>query len=133
MPMPSNILTAKPPVHRKRRRAVPTPPPPTALTLVAAAYDTGVSVTLTFDRAIDAAGLVGDQINVVDVPGGNALYAGTGGVTVLSPETIQVSLVPAGEVTSGGLVLNASADTGIVADDDGGTWAGAAQLALPFP
>jgi hypothetical protein len=33
----------------------------------------------------------------------------------------------------GPTVLNATPATGIVADDDGGTWAGVSGVELPFP
>ena len=35
--------------------------------------------------------------------------------------------------SSGDISLTASAGTGIVAENDGGTWAGVTDLALPFP
>src|SRR5688500_4445196 len=58
------------PKFRRRarpKRTPPAPPPPVALTLVAASYETGASVTLVFDRAVDAAGLDAGQVMVNDL------------------------------------------------------------------
>jgi hypothetical protein len=40
---------------------------------------------------------------------------------------------PIGEAEIGAVTLTATAETGIVAVDDGGTWAGAVNQTLPFP
>src|SRR5687768_2010592 len=67
------ILAPVFPKFRRRARpkrtppAPPPPPPPVALTLVAASYEAGASVTLVFDRAVDAAGLDAGQVMVNDL------------------------------------------------------------------
>ena len=106
-----------------------------ALTLVAASYETGASVTLVFDRAVDAAGLDAGQVMVNDLaepPG--VQYVGTGLVAQPDPQSVQIGLSPSGgEPTVPGVTLTASPLTGIVAVDDGGTWGGVFGMTLPFP
>ena len=132
MPVPASILPAKPRVHRKRREG-PTPtPPPAALTLVSASYAEGESVTLTFDRAVDAAGLDAPQVVVHDAAGSGFVMVGAGVASVPSPQSVVIALAPT-DSAEGLTVLDATAATGIVAVDDGGTWAGATGLELPFP
>ena len=116
-------------VRRPDRAATPTP----TLTLTAASYQSGTSVTLTFDRAVDADGLNGTQIVVSDVSGTGDRYVATGTKIQLDPQTLMLGLVVSGSPTQQGVVMNATADTGIVAADDGGTWAGVTNLPLPFP
>ena len=118
---------------RRRRTPPPAPPAPAALTLTAATYDpAGPTVTLSFDRAIDVAGLVASQVTVDDAGDTGFSYAGTAVASQPTPQSVVVALAPAGS-PEGPTVLNATASTGIVADDDGGTWAGVTDLELPFP
>ena len=105
---------------------------PAALTLVAADYLSGSWVRLTFDRAVDASGLVADQITFVDQPA-DGIYQGTGAATMVGPTTVQVALTPIGMTGGPARLLTATAGTGIVADGDGAAWAGVTDLPLPFP
>jgi hypothetical protein len=90
-------------------------------------------LTLVFDRAIDASGFVAGQVIVADGSFLDVRYGGVGPATVEGPARISVALEylapapPAPAVT-----LTASALTGLVAVDDGGTWAGVNELELPF-
>jgi hypothetical protein len=132
-----------PPATRKSRgrpagtTAAPTPTPPPAPLVLAAAEltvdpENNAFVRLSFDRAIDVAGLDPSQITVDDEPGAGWAYAGTGVSSIPDPQSVIVALaitVPA----SGDTRLNATNATGIVAVDDGGTWAGATDLPLPYP
>jgi hypothetical protein len=126
------------PIYRKRRgrgrprEAQPAPPPPAALTLTAAAFATlPARVTLTFDRPVDIAGFVGNQITVrVGVT--EILYQGNA-ATLVGPAAVRVTLAAIGPATGGGVKMTASAGTGIVAEDDGGTWDGVTDWGLPFP
>jgi len=61
------------------------------------------------------------------------LFVGSGPATVVNPTTIQVFLEQIGSPTVPDVELSATAGTGIVAADDGGTWAGVTALVLPFP
>ena len=129
---PISTLPAKPRVRRTRRPAPASSTPPAALTLVSAAYDPGAAVDLTFDRAIDIAGMDPASFVVSDGDYGFQ-YAGTEESELLSPTTLRVVLVGIGEWSEPGVTMTASSANGIVAEGDGGTWAGVSGLALPFP
>jgi hypothetical protein len=99
---------------------------------VSAAYDPGAAVDLTFDRAIDIAGM--DPASVVVSDGEYGFqYAGTEESELLSPTTLRVVLVGVGEWSEPGITMTASAANGIVAEGDGAAWAGATELGLPYP
>ena len=51
-------------------------------------------------------------------------WLANGPVTVISPTTIQIALTHDGNISTATLLLDATSATGIVAVDDGGTWAG---------
>ena len=104
-----------------------------ALNLVAATYEEVVSVSLTFDRPIDIGALAGGQITVDDGAVAGILYAATGVATLTDPQTVRIELVEIGLSGGPGTRLTASAASGIVAVDDGGTWGGVSELELPFP
>lgn len=119
---------------KRRRRPAPAAPAPAALTLIAAAYVESTYVELTFDRPIDIAALVADQIRVDDGPVSGTLWEGVGaGSTLISPAVVRITLGEFDPSSGTTTVLNATAASGIVAVDDGGTWAGVSDLALPFP
>jgi len=119
--------------HRPLKKKVQFGPPPAALTLVEASYgvDEDIRLRLTFDRAIDAAGIVGTQITV-GIQEYGYLYNATGMVIVIDPATIDIVLVQIGGFEGEADELNATALSGIVAVDDGGTWAGIANAELPI-
>ena len=120
--------------HRKRVK-VTAKTQAAALTLVAAEYIAmdGTFLRLTFDRAVDVAGMVGSQITVDDAINLGERFAATGAVTVESPTRVLVVLDLIGDSTGSGTTLDAGAGNGIVAADDGGTWAGVSELGLPYP
>ena len=131
--MPSPLfIPATPRVHRKRRAVEAQLPGPVALTVVAADYEESVWLWLTFDRAVDIAGLVGSAIHVND-PSNGTLFAATGPATLNEPTVLQLGLVVVTDSSSGELSVTATSSTGIVAVDDGGTWGGVTNLELPFP
>jgi hypothetical protein len=121
---------------RRKRRALASSepvPPGQELILESAVFDSDtVTVTLTFDRAIDIAGLVGGDIIVNDADITGNLYEATGAATVLSPATVRIELNGVGESTGTGVRLSAGAGNGIVAVDDGAMWGGVSDLELPF-
>ena len=112
----------------------PPPPPPAALTLVGATYDVGIpSVRLTFDRAISLAGFNGSAVVVDDAADSGNRYEGTGGAFLAGPTAVEIFLADPTPASGSGTRLSVSAASGIVAVNDGGTWAGVADLSLPFP
>jgi len=132
------MLTVPPPKYRPRRprpmRKAPTPtPPPAALVLVAAEFGEATWVRLAFDRAIDVAGLDGAQITIDDGPVTEFRWAATGAATLLGPAVVRIDVALVGPSTAPSTTLTATAASGIVAADDGGTWAGVTNLGLPFP
>jgi hypothetical protein len=118
----------------QRRPRTPAPPaPPQTLVLVSASYDENVPVLfLTFDRAIDIAGFVPAQVVVADGVINEGMYGGVGPAELLSPTQVSVPLTYLGSAPVAPITLTASALTGLVAVDDGGTWAGVSGVGLPF-
>ena len=117
-------------IHKTRPPVVPA----AALTLVSATYDIETeSVILSFDRAVDASAYDPTAITVQDGVYAGGLFVGSGPASVINPTTIQVFLEQIGSPTVSDVELWATAATGIVATDDGGTWAGVTALVLPFP
>ena len=135
------MLVIPPPQFRKRhgtnKQAAdsPTPPPPIALTLVAATYDENDAIlTLTFDRPVSVAAYDGSALTVGDPTFNDTAYEGSGGAFLVAPATVQVNLQPTGPYSGTEVDFVASAATGIVAADDGGTWAGTGGvMSLPYP
>src|SRR5688500_10457741 len=90
------MLQFPPSEFRKRRgrtrRTPPTPPGPAALVLVAAMYgDSPTTIRLTFGRAINIAGLDGNQI-VMDDGRFGVRYVATGPAALLDPATVEIEL-----------------------------------------
>ena len=126
------------PPRRPRRRTakLPTagPPPPAALTLVSATYDVSTPwLRLAFDRAISLAGLDGSAIVVDDAADSGNLYQGTGGAFLVNATTVEIFLADPTPSSGSGTTLTATASNGIVATNDGGTWAGVTGLTVPYP
>src|SRR5689334_8286041 len=115
----------------------PTPPPPVEPpVLVAAAFDAGtLTLSLTFDRAVDASALVPGEIVVADGPGDD-VYADAGAAVPVSPVQIAVPMMQTAAVGGPDVRLTVGAASGVITD--GGTipaseWAGVSDLLLPFP
>ena len=122
------------PFRRRRKAGGAVQAPPAALTLVSATYDIETeSVILSFDRAVNVTGFDPAAITVQDGEFAAGLFVGSGPATVVNPTTIKVFLEEIGGPTVPDVELTATAATGIVAVDDGGTWAGVMNLVLPFP
>ena len=116
----------------KRKQSSP-PTPPQTLVLVSAIYDENEPVLfLTFDRAVDASGFVAGQVIVNDGSFDSGVYGGVGPAGILSPTQISVALELLEAAPPGPVMLSATASTGLVAVDDGGTWAGVSDVGLPF-
>ncbi len=131
------MLVPTPPQYRQRRgRATKKQPAgPAALMLVQAELVLGdpTVLRLEFDRAIDVGGLDASQV-VVQYPSGTGFeYVGTSVADTPGPEIVDIAIVENGPAQGTQDVLSATADTGIVAVNDGGTWPGVNEAALPFP
>jgi hypothetical protein len=109
-----------------RRRSHILPPAPAALVLESAVYNWGSNwVRLTFDRAVDIAGIDVSAVSVQNRIDTETTYSGTGTATAVSAVTVQVPLTPTGPSSIGVTnLLTVTAANGIIADDDGGTWPG---------
>jgi hypothetical protein len=117
----------------KLRKGPPPAPPLQTLVLVEAIYDEGsLTLFLTFDRAVDASAFVAGQVTVIDGVFNATKFGGVGAATILSPTQIGVALEWVDDAEPGVITLSASALTGIVAVDDGGTWAGVSDVGLPY-
>jgi hypothetical protein len=122
-----------PPPKRKNIRPPREPKKPAvALTLVAATYSTGAWVRLTFDRAVDISAINVTTVFVNDDDSDEA-YTGSGTATLVTAQQVQIPLAILHGSTGPGTKLSVSGNSGIVAVDDGGKWAGVSALALPFP
>ena len=105
---------------------------PVAPTLVAAVFDgTLLTVTLTFDVAVDVGGFAPEQVNVIDGP--NAQLFQATGITLDDPVTATVALTQVDSASGEEVLLDATPANGIVAVGDGAAWGGVANLQLPFP
>jgi hypothetical protein len=136
-PMDTPIQTLPPFIPRKPMKYKPRVPAPApflqTLALISAFYDESVpAVFLTFDRAVDASALVASQVIVNDGSIAPGIYGGVGAAGILSPTQIAVTLERLADAPVGPVTLTATASTGLVAVDDGGTWAGVADVGLPF-
>jgi hypothetical protein len=119
-------------VAHRRPRVSSSAPPPVALVLVEATFDPdGPEVYLTFDRAIDIAGLVVAQFAIADGPDGHSLV-GAFTPLLIAPNEVQVLMQITGAASGDEVLLSAGAGNGIVAVDDGGTWAGVSDVGLPY-
>ena len=134
------MLSIPPTKFPKRRggfrpRAVAPPAPPAQLLLVAAELllAPAARVRLTFDRAVDVAGLDPSQISVDDPDTSGLAYVGTGVYDTPGPVSVSIALLAVGPATAGVTVMDATGNTGIVAVDDGGSWDGIPGQTLPFP
>lgn len=130
--VPIGFVARPTPRRRKRRGVGSLPPVVVPLTLVSASYEVGTSVTLTFDRAVVVDGSDPSQV-VVDDGGQTGQQWLGAGATLDGPATVVVSLVEGSATPAFATLLNATAATGFVAADDGGTWAGVTELELPWP
>ena len=100
--------------------------------MIDASFDpAGLRAFLVFDRAISIAGLQPSQIEVADGLTSN-LYAGDPAGGSVSGTVVTLLMDRIGSASGSAITLTASATTGIVAVNDGGTWAGASGLVLPF-
>jgi hypothetical protein len=132
----TQMFVPGPPVGRRRRRraGAAATPPAAQLALVAATYDKDTpSVDLEFDRAIDIGAMDVAQVIVDDDTFTGARLVGFETAVLVNATTVRVPLNPVGGVEQPDVFLTVGAGNGIVAVDDGGTWAGVTNEPLPFP
>jgi hypothetical protein len=102
--------------------------------LVTADYnESDGTLTLEFDRAINIAALHGAAITVKDGTYDSTSYNGVSDASLTDPRTVLLTLVSVGSYSVDEVTMSATALSGIVAVNDGGTWPGVTNLALPFP
>ena len=121
---------------KKRVRRKPRPQSPSAgpaLALVAAVWEEGPVLFLTFDRAIDIAAMDVSAILVDDGQIMGFRYRGANEPELTGPATVRVQVDGIDEDTHPGVHLTASAASGIIALDDAQPWSGVTDLSLPFP
>ena len=129
LPAPLSFQPRKP-IRYKARPAAPSRPP----VLVAASYEPGSWVDLTFGRPVDVTGVVPGALTVADGDDVGARFGGTGPVTQPGgPATVRVTLAALEPWATPGVRLTATAASGIVAAEGGAAWAGVTDVPLPLP
>ncbi len=103
------------------------------LTSAALEFDGAVILRVSFDRDVNADALDAAEITVQDPGGTGFAYAGAQLISQPSANELLIELAETGSAVGTLDVMTATADTGIVAVDDGATWAGVTGLGLPFP
>jgi hypothetical protein len=105
------------------------------LMLIQAIYPNEItgSIDLVFDRAINIDAFDGTQIIVKDGVIAGFVFNATGPAELVDASIVRLFLVGIGDYAEPNMLLSATGLSGIVAVDDGGTWAGVTDLALPFP
>lgn len=111
---------------KERQASAPAEPP----VLVAVGYVPGVSVILVFDRAIDAAAFVPGMLLVRDDAITGQAWNGASS-TLVTSETLEVTLVAAGQPILPGTTLSVPPDNGITSTD-GAAWPGVVGVVIPF-
>jgi hypothetical protein len=102
------------------------------LILVSATYSEGAWVRLTLDRDISSPAGMNVAAVIVDDGDIGDRFRGTGTATLFGPRTVQVNVASIGPTTVLDTRLTAGGDSGITAAQDGATWGGVANVALPF-
>ena len=127
---PPTIIPAKPRVYRRRITPLAIAP----LVLVSVDYEPDEpGVNLVFDRAIDISAIDVSAFAIADGNIVGCLWTGTGTPYLPAPNWVQIVLVRGADFSADDVRLTVGAGNGIVAGDDGGTWAGCAGLVLAFP
>jgi hypothetical protein len=129
------MLLPAPPLFPKKRKpkakASRQAPVAAGPVLVSAAFG-GSVLTMTFDRAIDVAGLTPGQVVIDDGPNG-VEWAGTAEFEQLTPQSVSVTMIENTEFAGAGVTLTATGGAGIMAQDGESAWAGVTGVELPFP
>jgi hypothetical protein len=118
---------AKRRIGRQRRDVV------SSLTLVAATYDVGSSITLKFNQPIDISQLNGPAITVNDSLNGTIFVGLDGPATRVDAFTVRLELEEDGPFAGQTTTLDATDDTDIRSVPGAQSWAGVTELPLPYP
>ena len=130
MPMPVSFIPAPPRRLRQDQRRAATSPS-TTLTLIAARYVPGTSVTLTFDRAIVIDDFDPSTVFVADHVNANESYVGQS-ASLAGASGVRVMLTEYEGGVAAGVHLTVTSDNRIEDATTGAAWAGVDLLALPF-
>ena len=122
------IPPSKPFRKNKKRLAIGTPGP-VPLVLVSAGYSSNV-LTLQFDRPVNIDLIDLSQFTVDDGVVGHTVLGDGFHPQQPDPVTVLFDVSEQEAYDGSQVLLNASADTGIVAVDDGGTWAGVSGMVI---
>ena len=123
------VVSASP--YRRQRRSLPRVTVPVPPVLVSAVYVVGTSLTLTFARAIDVAGVNPPAFEVDDGVHTALQYYGLS-AEAASATSVRIGLDGDGSIYADDVELNVTADNGIRAVDGRVPWAGVSGLVLPF-
>jgi hypothetical protein len=101
--------------------------------LVSATYQSGaLMVVMQFNKAIDISEFDGGELELDDGTFNHRSYVAGDAATLVNATTMQVGLASLFGDSEPGVFLTVSGDSGIVAVDGSGEWAGVNELALPF-
>jgi hypothetical protein len=118
-------------IGKRKRPALPVAA--TGPVLVAASYAPGdLTLSLSFDRAVDVSAIVPGQFIVFDGDQ-DVEWGGTAETWQDSPENLTMVMIENGEYTGEGTTLTVTSTSGIVAAEGGAAFAGVTELELPFP
>ena len=123
--IPAQTIQRRPPKPRK---------PAECSTLVSATWSVSTWVRLTFDRAVNIAGIDVSTVTIADNWTTDGFFGGDGAATMVDAQTVQVPLDYLHSSPGGsGVLLTVTDASGIVAVDDGGTFAGVTDFEVPHP
>jgi hypothetical protein len=123
------MISIPPPQHRGRHIK----PVSNILSLVAATYDVGSSITLKFNQPIDISQLNGPAITVNDSLNGTIFVGLDGPATRVDAVTVRVELEEDGPFAGQTTTLDAADDTRIRSVPGAKGWAGVSGMKLPYP
>lgn len=104
------------------------------LNLVAANWNFLLTrLELTFDRAVNVAGYIAQQLEINDDVDTFRQWKDAIIGSQPTPESVHFTMFISGISMGGVRELTTLGDTGIVAVDNGAGWAGVTDLPLPFP
>ena len=103
--------------------------------LISASFDEGTAqLQLGFNQAIDIDAFDPTTVVVEDNGfSGNEFQGSDGSGVLISPVVVQIDMAVIGPTSGGPRTFSAGTDNGITPASGGDAWAGAVDVALPFP